>query len=1161
MSHAGTDGMHLGTPARRDRGAKERRRGPRPDGRVTFFALALALAAQAGPAWAQATAPGKGPCEIRGRITAGSVALPGVAVTVTAALGAGAEAASSTGLDGTYVLALPGPGHYALRATLAGFAAATRDVVLGAEGCRVAADVEMVLQSRVPKPTEAAAPQAPPPAAASAAPRGPRTEGGRGVKPGPGGAGERGAGRFRGLDVMTDAAAEALADMPDPSAQALLPPGFSADAPTESLALVGSGQQVQTVDALLFRDRMQWLEEAGGDLDALARRMAQAGFDGQRGFPGGGPGGFGPGGPGGPGGFGPGGFGPGGWGGFRGGFGAFNRLNRLQGSVYYSAAGSPFDARPFSLNGQPTEKASYFQNRYGATLGGPFKIPGLYDGTSRTSFFVSYSGAHTSNPYDAYSTVPTADERAGDFSTLGQVVYDPLTGRPFPGNLIPAGRIDPSARALLEFLPLPNQPGLAQNYHYVTATASTSDQLTLRFNHSLGAAAGDAAARPRGRRGFGGRRPSITAAVTYRRATAEDRPTFPTLGGSMRTSSWNVPVSISLPTGKVFHQLRLDYNQNRSEGQNIFAGVRDVAGEAGIDGASTDPFDWGVPNLSFTTLTSLRDRVPSYRLDRRFTVSEMATLSRGKHNVRFGGSFRTQRLDSETDTNARGSFVFTGFYTSGIADGTVVPGTGSDFADFLLGQSQQASVQYGPGRVRFQGNAWSLFLQDDWRAGPNLTLNVGVRYEYVSPLEEKNDHLVNLDVPPDFSAAVPVLAGQVGAFTGPFPASLVNGDWNNVAPRVGVAWKPKSDLTVRGGFGINYDLGAYPAIAQHLAGQPPFAVSNTLLGTTTVALPLATALTLPGEATTNSFGIDKDYQLASVLIWNLDVQRQIGRDLVVSLGYSGTRGYDLDLERAPNRGPQGLRIPDVAPFIWESSGATSIMHSGTVRVRKRMTHGFGGGFTYTYGKSIDDASSIGGGTEVVAQDDQDLAAERGLSSFDRRHVFTANWLLELPIGPGRKWLQDGVLASVLGGSVWSGTAVLQSGTPFTARIVGDYADVARGVDGTLRANVTGEAVSVADPTIQRWFNTGAFVEPPLGSFGDAGRNTVIGPRTYLVNMGLIKNISLGRPRTLSIRVQASNVFNTPPLLAIDTVVNSPTYGQVVQAGSMRSIQIQTRVRF
>src|SRR5262249_15075512 len=166
----------------------------------------------------------------------------------------------------------------------------------------------------------------------------------------------------------------------------------------------------------------------------------------------------------------------------------------------------------------------------------------------------------------------------------------------------------------------------------------------------------------------------------------------------------------------------------------------------------------------------------------------------------------------------------------------------------------------------------------------------------------------------------------------------------------------------------------------------PFAVSNTLLGAVASPLLLSDALTLPGSATTNSFGIDKAYQLPAVMVWNLDVQRQLGQDLVVSVGYSGTRGYDLDLQRAPKRGTEGLRIPDVAPFLWESSGATSIMHSGTVRLRRRMAHGLGGGFTYTFSRSIDDASSIGGGAVVVAQNDQDLEAERGLSSFDRRHT-------------------------------------------------------------------------------------------------------------------------------------------------------------------------------
>ncbi|MFI5184641.1 MAG: TonB-dependent receptor, partial [Vicinamibacteria bacterium] len=791
------------------------------DALLVIFLPAI-TASWGGTAWAQARAAEKSPCEVRGKVASGGVALPGVALT-TAIPGRAEAVATSTAPDGSYVFPLPAPGTYTLRASLAGFDAVTREVVLEAEACRATADLEMVLLSRVSKPAEPAAPQAASPAAtATAGPSRPRREGEPGGGPPrrrPEGA-PSGTGRFQGVDVMADATTEGLAETPDAASQALLPPGFSADAPTESVALAGSGRQVQTVDSLLFGDRLNWLEEAGGDTDALARRIAQAGLEGGPGggrFPGGGPGG----------GFGPGG---GGGGGGRGqGFGGFGRSNKLQGSVYYNASGSPFDARPFSLNGEPTEKASYFENRYGATLGGPLKIPGVYDGSNRTSFTINYTGSRTNNPYDTYSTVPTEEEREGDFSALGETVYDPLTGEPFTDDTIPSSRIDPSARALLGFLPLPNQPGITQNYHYVTATESTSDQITVRFTHALTKPEERPARRQGGQGGQGGRggggnrRPSITAAVTYRHSTAEDTTTFPTLGGSTRTSSWDIPVTLAVPTGRVFHQLRFDYNRNESSGQNIFANVRDVAGEAGIQGASTDPFDWGVPNLSFTTLSALRDRNPSFRLDQRFTVSDVATRTWGKHNVRFGGGFRTQSLDSETDTNARGSFVFTGLYTSGFAGGSPIPGTGSDFADFLLGGAQQATVQYGPGRVSFHGNAFNLFLQDDWRLKSNLTFNLGLRYEYVSPLEEESDHLVNLDVPPDFTAAVPVLAGQVGAFTGPFPLSLVNPDSNNVAPRVGVAWKAKPDLTVRGGFGINYNLGAYGGIAQHLAGQPPFA--------------------------------------------------------------------------------------------------------------------------------------------------------------------------------------------------------------------------------------------------------------------------------------------------------------------------------------------------
>jgi trimeric autotransporter adhesin len=256
----------------------------------------------------------------------------------------------------------------------------------------------------------------------------------------------------------------------------------------------------------------------------------------------------------------------------------------------------------------------------------------------------------------------------------------------------------------------------------------------------------------------------------------------------------------------------------------------------------------------------------------------------------------------------------------------------------------------------------------------------------------------------------------------------------------------------------------------------------------------------------------------------------------------------------------GPRLPDVQPFLWQSSEATSIMHSLTVRARRRLAHGVGVGVGYIFSKSIDDASSIGGGAMVVAQNDQDLAAERGRSSFDRRHRLAADYVVELPFGSGRRWIEKGWGAALLGGWTWNGTVSVQSGPPFTARVLGDYADVSRGVNGTLRADVTGEGVALANPDPALWFNTGAFVAPPLGSFGNVGRNTVTGPGSFLVNMGLTRNVPLGGTRVLSIRVQAGNVFNTPQFTAIDTVVNSPTYGRVTATGPMRTVQVQMRFR-
>ncbi|MEX2663318.1 MAG: hypothetical protein WD227_15415, partial [Vicinamibacterales bacterium] len=282
----------------------------------------------------------------------------------------------------------------------------------------------------------------------------------------------------------------------------------------------------------------------------------------------------------------------------------------------------------------------------------------------------------------------------------------------------------------------------------------------------------------------------------------------------------------------------------------------------------------------------------------------------------------------------------------------------------------------------------------------------------------------------------------------------------------------------------------------------------------------------------------------------------------VGANYTHTRGASLDIVRAPNRGPDGLRIPDVQPFLWQTSEGESILNALSLRMRRRPVRGLGGGLTYTLAKSRDNASTIGGGGTVVAQNDQDLDAEWGLSSFDRRHQFAADMSLELPFGPNRRWLTNGgAWAKLLENWRASASYTWQSGTPYTPRVQAAAADVARGTSGTLRADYNGGPIQVNDPSIDLFFNTGAFSAPSAGAFGNASRNMIIGPGSRQLNAQFARDIRLGRTRVLSVTLNASNLLNMVNYTGIDTVVNSRTFGQVTSVRPMRSMQLGLRFRF
>jgi hypothetical protein len=543
---------------------------------------------------------------------------------------------------------------------------------------------------------------------------------------------------------------------------------------------------------------------------------------------------------------------------------------------------------------------------------------------------------------------------------------------------------------------------------------------------------------------------------------------------------------------------------------------------------------------------------------------------RGEHTITFGGDYRRMQIDTVTDADARGSFVFGGQATSAFnAQGQPIAGTGFDFADFLLGLPQSSSVRFGDSATYLRGSAYDGFVQDDWKIRSNLTVNVGLRYEYFTPFHEKYNRIANLDVAPDFSAVAVVVPDAVGPYTGKFPDGLINPDTNNFSPRIGLAWTPfpKREMVIRAGYGIYYNGSIYSQLAARLVGQPPFASTAALVATADQPLTIENGFaTTPSQTITNTFAIDRNYRVGYAQTWNLAIQQMLPHSFVAELGYLGTKGTRLDIQGVPNRFPPGSpltaaqrQIADALGFTFESSDGDSIYHALQARLQRRFSKGMALNALYTFSKSIDNASTIGGGTAVVAQNEMDLAAERGLSSFDRRHTLSVFYILTSPVSETSGLLRGSRWATrLLKDWTLSGGVTAQSGLPFTARVLGNLGNTAgTGVVGSGRANATGQPVD----TGSGFFNLAAFTLPPSGQFGNAGRNTIPGPGQLSLNLSFGRAFQLDERRRLEIRAESQNFTNSVSYTAIATVVNASNYGLATAAQPMRTITLTARLRF
>jgi hypothetical protein len=847
---------------------------------------------------------------------------------------------------------------------------------------------------------------------------------------------------------------------------------------------------------------------------------------------------------------------------FNGQFAAFGNRRRTQpaytGSVFVNAANSAFNAAPYSLNGQPVVKPVYARENFGFNIGGPLRIPKVVT-NDKVLFYITYQGSRNRNASNQTASLPTPAERSGDFSDLTLrgtpiTIYDPTTHAPFAGNLIPATRINPAAAGLLKYFPAPMYAGLVQNFQFVSSVPSSSDSLGVRLNAPLS------------------RKDRLSFNEQYSRNHGETLNLF-----GFRDTSSGYGLSASAGWSHSFKprfnsSLNFTFSRNISKAAPFFAYTSNVAADLGITGTSQDPISWGPPSLSFTNFTGLSDGSASVNRNQTANLTEGITYVYKKHNLTFGVGYRRLQQNALSYANSRGSFSFSGLLTSGFdAAGQPLAATGYDFADFLLGLPQTSSLRLGNENNYFR--SWSLnwYAQDDWRVKPNLSFNLGLRYEYFAPYTELRGHLANLDISPLLDGVAVVTPGATGPYSGRYPSSLINPDTNNYSPRLGFSWRPstKHSRVIRGGYSVFFSGSAYGQFAARMAAQPPFATTASLSTSVENPLTLENGFpTAPSSTVTNTFAIDKNYKPAYAQTWTAALQQTLKHNLLVELEYLGTKGTGLDITTQPNRATPGspltaqqrLQIANATGFTYELSQGNSIFHAGQVRITRRFARGLSANALYTFSKSIDNASSFGGGGGVVAQNPQDLALERGLSTFDARHRLNVGYTVSSPVGIHGLWRNGGWKTKAFTGWTLSGNFTATSGTPLTARVSGNLANTGgTAAFGTGRAEATG--IPINDGSFP-YFNLAAFTLPPAGQYGNAGRNTIPG----LFQIGL--NSSLNRAwrfgdtrRTLQLRLSANNALNHVTITNIGTTVNSATYGLPVAASATRTATLMLRLNF
>jgi hypothetical protein len=891
--------------------------------------------------------------------------------------------------------------------------------------------------------------------------------------------------------------------------------------------------------------------------------------------------------------------------------------NAYHGAAFEFLRNDWFDAKPWNVSGN---KTPYRRNDYGFTLDGPVRIPHIFNGKNRLFFMSNFENlGDTTVNTEKVSVAPDAF-RQGDFNFPNLLqsggnliqIYDPATrvypvngtpsAIPFPNNTIPASRINPAAAVLQSYQYMPEQsvPGytgsLSNNYIGTSLSHIQSTQFNQRIDFN--------------------ENPNSTWFGRF--SWAND---FDLSGGNFQNNSVDVPTVVRqsviantrILSPSIVNDARFNWNQFNNFYTGYYSYKTDVQATLGIQGlVAPDPSAYALPALTIP-FSYAGGQTPWVTHNDTFQWMDGVSILRGKHSIKIGGEFNRLRYNQFGNQKTGGEFDFDGGSTCNPANCTA--SSGYEYADFLLGLPQQVYRVLAEANAQMRSNFAAGYVQDDWKVNRKLTLNLGLRYENQRPWAAKNNSLTDPQIfswgvgpegnglLPNDAATTPIMtrAGNqpyynglnfqfgTGILTqngnqlgGP---SMVYPDNRNWGPRLGLAYAPTDKWSIRAGYGIYYvqDIGnGLFDIARNIAGRDGTVLPNNER-TNSLSAPWANEQgnpSCPGysgvcliapqvlayNSTNRSQYVEQDMFV---------VQRQLTHNLVLESGYLGNQGHHLQRMMYLNQAI--YQTPGVVSSIasrrpWPGYGviqdemnvANSNYNSLESKLTQRLNHGLTYAVAFTWSKALDDGSGDRDGI-LYPSNTYQLFKERGPSTFNEPHRFSANFVYDLPLGPGRAYLNHGIGAAIIGGWQAGGIFTAHSGVPVSPPEITDGQGPNLGNPNTEYGNFTGISPVPTNRTLQHWWNGAAFdnTNPDLAyQPGNAGRNPMTGIGAVDFDASLARFFTIKENHRLNVRLDAFNSTNHPNYSTPSTNYLSPTtFGIVTAAGTMRQLQLSAKYSF